>query len=49
MQDNWIARLPNTFHLYQRGRFVSKPIEDTYPFLEREELLRQMIFKTIDE
>lgn len=31
------------------GRMVSKPLEDLYPFLEREEFKQQMIIKPIDE
>ena len=31
------------------GTMVSKPLEDMYPFLEREEFLREMIVKPIDE
>ena len=31
------------------GSMVSKPIEDMYPFLDRDEFLEQMIVKPIDE
>lgn len=31
------------------GRMVSKPLEDMYPFLEREEFLSNMIVKPLDE
>lgn len=31
------------------GRMVSKPLEDMYPFLEREEFLANMIVKPLDE
>ena len=31
------------------GTMVSKPLEDMYPFLEREEFLKNMIIKPIDE
>jgi len=31
------------------GRMVSKPLEDMYPFLEREEFLSSMIVKPLDE
>ncbi|MEQ1525771.1 MAG: thiamine pyrophosphate-binding protein [Gallionella sp.] len=31
------------------GRMVSKPLEDMYPFLEREEFLANMIIKPLDE
>ena len=36
---------------YQRedGTFVSKPLEDLYPFLSREEFLENMIIKPMDE
>ena len=31
------------------GRMVSKPLEDMYPFLDREELMSNMIVKPLDE
>ncbi|MSU54581.1 MAG: thiamine pyrophosphate-binding protein [Candidatus Staskawiczbacteria bacterium] len=31
------------------GRMVSKPLEDLYPFLDREEFKRQMIIKTLED
>jgi len=31
------------------GRMVSKPLEDMFPFLDREEFKKNMIIKTIDE
>ncbi len=31
------------------GRMVSKPLEDLYPFLDREEFKQQMIIKPLDE
>lgn len=31
------------------GRIVSKPLEDMFPFLDREEFKKQMIVETIDE
>jgi acetolactate synthase-1/2/3 large subunit len=31
------------------GRMVSKPLEDMYPFLDREEFYNEMIIKPIDE
>ena len=31
------------------GRLVSKPLEDLYPFLSREEFKKNMIIPTIDE
>ena len=31
------------------GRLVSKPLEDMYPFLDREEIQKQMIIETVEE
>ena len=31
------------------GRMVSKPLEDMYPFLEREEFKKQMVIKSLEE
>jgi acetolactate synthase-1/2/3 large subunit len=31
------------------GTIVSKPLEDLYPFLEREEFLSNMLVKTVEE
>jgi acetolactate synthase-1/2/3 large subunit len=31
------------------GTMISKPLEDMYPFLDREEFLREMIIKPIQE
>src|SRR3989344_6228373 len=31
------------------GRMISKPLEDLYPFLDREEFKQQMIVKPLDE
>lgn len=31
------------------GRMVSKPLEDMYPFLDRDEFLANMIVKSLDE
>jgi acetolactate synthase-1/2/3 large subunit len=31
------------------GTMVSKPIEDMYPFLDREEFKKQMIIKPVNE
>ena len=33
----------------KNGILVSKPLEDMYPFLEREEFFNNMIVKPVDE
>lgn len=49
MMDPWQILLPKTSSKKEAdGRMVSKPIEDMYPFLPREEFLKNMIVKPLE-
>jgi Thiamine pyrophosphate-requiring enzymes [acetolactate synthase, pyruvate dehydrogenase (cytochrome), glyoxylate carboligase, phosphonopyruvate decarboxylase] len=50
MMDPWQQMLPKTSSLKTpEGKMISKPIEDMYPFLPREEFFENMIIKPQDE
>ncbi len=50
MMDPWQPMLPKTSSVKTAdGRMLSKPLEDMYPFLPREEFMENMIIKPVDE
>jgi acetolactate synthase-1/2/3 large subunit len=50
MTPEWQLIIPRVSSEKQPdGRMVSKPLEDMYPFLDREEFRKEMIVKPIEE